>query len=95
MAVLITTHPKLVFAASPRNFREVVGLFLDILGRIVPVIFSLALLYFFWGVAKYIYSSGDEKAAEEGKAVMLWGVIGLFVMVSIFGILQFLKRSFL
>ena len=58
---------------------------------LIPLAFTLALLFFFWGVAKYIWSAGDAK--EEGKKIMVWGVIALFVMSSIWGIIGFLKTD--
>ena len=58
---------------------------------LIPLAFTLALLFFFWGVAKYIWSAGDAK--EEGKKIMVWGVIALFVMSSIWGIINFLKTD--
>ena len=61
----------------------------DIVTNILtPLVFTLALLFFFWGVAKYIWSAGDAK--EEGKKIMVWGVIALFVMSSIWGIIRLL-----
>ena len=56
---------------------------------IVPLVFVLALLFFFWGVAKYILSVGTEK--EEGKKIMVWGVIALFVISSVWGLVRFLQ----
>ena len=47
---------------------------------------ALALLFFFWGLAQFILKSGDAASHEEGKNKMVWGVIALFVMVSIWGI---------
>ncbi|OHA93375.1 MAG: hypothetical protein A3D37_02125 [Candidatus Zambryskibacteria bacterium RIFCSPHIGHO2_02_FULL_38_22] len=58
---------------------------------LIPLAFTLALLFFFWGVAKYIWSAGDAK--EEGKKIMVWGVIALFVMSSIWGIITVLKSD--
>lgn len=65
-----------------------------ITGILIPLAFSLALLYFFWGVAKYIRSgAGGEKAAEEGRRVMVWGVVALFIATSIWGIVNFIKSE--
>jgi len=58
-------------------------------GILIPLVFTLALLFFFWGVAKYIWSAGGEK--EEGKKIMIWGVIALFVMSSVWGLVYFLR----
>ncbi len=55
---------------------------------------ALALLVFFWGLVKYIAKADDEKAKEAGKNIMIWGVIALFVMFSVFGLVNFLQESF-
>ncbi|MFA6270211.1 MAG: hypothetical protein WC657_03325 [Candidatus Paceibacterota bacterium] len=59
---------------------------------LIPLAFALCLFYFFWGVAKYIRSgAAGDKAAEEGKKVMVWGIVGLFVAFSIWGIIKFIQ----
>jgi len=62
------------------------GIVEDIL---LPIAFILSLLYFFWGVAKYIKSEGDGKA--EGKQIMIWGVVAIFVVSSVWGIVYFVR----
>jgi hypothetical protein len=51
---------------------------------------ALAMLFFFWGVAQFILHSSDDKTREDGKKKMLWGVIALFVLFSINGIISVL-----
>jgi hypothetical protein len=61
---------------------------------LIPIAFALCLLYFFWGIAKYIgIFAGSDKAEEEGKRVMVWGVVGLFVVSSIWGIIAFVTSE--
>jgi len=65
---------------------------LDLIQRIlIPIVFTLALLYFFWGVVKYIKSEGDGKA--EGRQIMIWGVVALFVMSSIWALVSFISNE--
>ncbi len=59
-----------------------------------PIAVALAVLFFIWGLAVFILHSGDEKSAEEGKRKMFWGVLALFVIVSIWGIVAFLGNVF-
>lgn len=68
-----------------------VGYLINIL---LPITFGLALLYFFWGLANFILKSGSGER-EEGKTKMVWGVIALFVMASVWGIVQFIADAFL
>lgn len=63
-------------------------------GILIPLAFALCLLYFFWGVAKYIRTgAGSEEASKEGKKVMIWGVVGLFIALSVWGIISFIQTE--
>ncbi len=55
---------------------------------------TLALIFFFWGLAKYILSAGDEEKKTEGRNIMIYGVIALFVMVSVWGLTTLLGNTF-
>lgn len=75
---------------APTNFYELIKIFIDLIWAILPVLGSLAFLVFIWGLAKFIFRvGGDEKAIEEGKKLMVWGLVGLFVMVSFISIISF------
>ena len=79
---------------GPANFSELAKLFTDLMRVAIPVISSLALLVFIWGLVKFISRvGGDEKAIIEGKKLMIWGLIALFIMISIWGILRFFYGS--
>lgn len=64
-----------------------------LLGRFIPLLFALALIYFFWGLVKYIQAAGDPKAAAEGKSIMIYGIIAIAVMVSIYGLVAWLQST--
>ena len=73
----------------PTDFPSLVGIFIDLIATATGVLGSLAVLVFFLGLVRFIFKAGDAKAVEEGKSLMIWGVVALFVMVSIWGILRF------
>ena len=66
----------------------------QILSLVLPIIITLAILGFVWGLAKYIYSAGDESSKQEGRDIMYWGVIALFVMVSVWGLVELITKTF-
>jgi len=70
----------------------------DIVGTVgaaaVRLIFSLAFAYFLWGVLQYVLSSGDETKKKDGKQVMIWGLVGLAVMFSVYAIVRILGNTF-
>jgi Type IV secretion system pilin len=64
-------------------------------GVLVPVIFALAFVVFIWGVFKtFIQGGEDPEKREEGQKLMLYGLIGFFIMVSVWGLVNILVGSF-
>jgi hypothetical protein len=54
----------------------------------------LAVLAFIYGAIRFIAGAGDERARTEGKQVMVWGVLSLFFMVGIWGIVRIIHATF-
>ena len=74
---------------TPTNFGQLVNIFINLIREVLPVIVGLTLLVFIWGLVKFISRvGGDEKVVTEGKKLMIWGLIALFIMISIWGILR-------
>ncbi|HEY4518560.1 MAG TPA: hypothetical protein VJG48_02985 [Candidatus Paceibacterota bacterium] len=65
------------------------------LNDLVVLVVGVAVLVFIWGLVVFIAKSGDETARAEGKQKMIWGIIALFVMVSVWGIVRLISESFL
>ena len=61
---------------------------------IIPFLGAIAFLVFVLGVGKFIRSAGSEKDLKESKNLLIWGVIGLFVLVTIWGIIAFIQGEF-
>lgn len=91
LAVLLAVSPLLSFAEGATIW-SLAGLVSALLNAIIPILFSLAVVYFLWGVVKYVISAeADDK--EKAKSVVVRGVIGLFVMSSVWGLVAFIGRS--
>jgi uncharacterized membrane-anchored protein len=63
----------------------------DIMGLLIPMALSAALIAFFWGLTMYLFKSGED--TESGRKIMINGILALFVMVSIWGIVALLQRT--
>jgi len=62
---------------------------------VIPFIFAVAVVMFIWGVVKYfIINADEEKKRAEGKQFMLWGIIALAVMISVWGLVNILGTTF-
>ena len=94
---LFALTPMLVFAQGDTDLGNIEG-FVDSIGELIntliPIVFALALLFFLWGLARYIFAAGNEEAKESGKRIMIWGIIALFIMASVWGIVAFLQDLF-
>lgn len=66
----------------------------NIFASLLVLGFMVAFLVFFWGVVVFIANAGNETKIKEGKKFLLWGIITLFVMMSIWGILNLLMNTF-
>jgi len=78
---------------SGPNLGSLVGVVVSFINEIVLLITAAALLVFFWGLAKFIYSAGDAGEHARGRNLMLWGTIIFFVMGSLWGIIRFMANS--
>lgn len=68
-------------------------LFVDLLGGVMGVLYMVAFAAFFWGIALFILNTNDDKKRGEGKTWMLWSVIALFVMITIWGLVGLLVNT--
>ena len=98
MLNIISLFSPLVAEAAtppiPPSVKAFVGrISTEILNPLIAIMFAVALCYFFYGVASYIWNPDSEEAREKGRVAMVWGVIGMFVMVSVFGIMEFIISS--
>lgn len=59
------------------------------LDLLVPIVITLALIYFIWGIVKYVIAQSDDQKADA-KTHIIYGVIAMFVIVSIWGITNFI-----
>lgn len=89
---LASTLFAVPFLASAADLTTVVAKVGSIISAVTPIIVALALVYFFWGLATYILSSGEKKS--EGASMMIWGIIALFVMVSVWGLVGLISNTF-
>ncbi len=93
---LLCFYPYLSYAQYTRSTNRLSQFLLSfggLLSLATPAIFGLALIYFFWGTANFILSAGNEKTRRDGINKMIWGLVALFVFVSIYGILGALQSA--
>lgn len=92
-SLLLILTPVTTLAAAT-SFDGLVTQLLNYIKLLVPFIIALALLVFLWGIFKLVFAGGSEVDVKEGTKFMTWGVVSLFVMVSVWGLVAILTKTF-
>jgi len=91
--VAIAVVPGIAKAQQLEGFENLVIGIGNIVDRLIPIVFAAGLLFFFWGLAKYIINAGNDEKKAEGKNVMIMGIIALFLMASVLGVIDFIGKG--
>jgi hypothetical protein len=65
-----------------------------IINPTIALIFSAGLLVFLWGIVQFIWNSDNEEERKVGQRHIIWGFVGMFIMVAWFGISNIIAGTF-
>ena len=77
--------------ASTGDLTSLAGKISDLFGLAMPLLLSLAVIFFVYALLQYILKAGEEQATARQQ--MIWGIIILFVMVSVWGLVNILGNT--
>lgn len=60
----------------------------EIINPLIRLLFGAATIIFLWGMVEFLMALDDESKKSKGKLHMIWGIIGLAIMVSVFAIIN-------
>ena len=66
----------------------------NILNPLIEMAFVIALVVFLFGVMEFLRGANNEEKRRAGKEHMLWGIVGLLIMLSVYGIITLLMTTF-
>ncbi len=89
---IILGLPSFAFA-DIENFQGLVNALVSVLNSMIPLFFGIAILAFFWGVIHYIWAA-DPAKLEGARNYMIFSIIGIAVMLSVWGLALLVKNSF-
>ena len=89
--------PGLALAQTQQvnNVTDIGTLIINLINNVaVPVVFAMAFIVFIFGIFRYFVVGGhDEEAKAKGQALMIWGIVGFFLMLSVWGLVHILTGS--
>jgi hypothetical protein len=98
-SALLVLVPLFMFAQTGGSGTEsgtldsLIGKAIEWARLIINLLLVVATLVFLWGIIKYISAGGDAAKVKEARSYILWGLIGLAIMASVWAIVWFINRS--
>ena len=93
ISTLLMLFPSIAFAQSLSNVQILVNAIGVIARTLVPILMVIAMLAFFWGLIRYIWGSQGEASKVDGKKIMIAGLVSLFIMACVWGIVILAANS--
>ena len=84
----------IALATGVDSFASLVALLMQYVAMLIPFVIALTVLVFLWGIFKLVFSGDSDTAVTEGKKFMTWGIVSLFVMVSVWGLVRIFTATF-
>ena len=78
---------------NPTGLSYVLCRIIGLLNYAIPVLIALGVVYFIWGVVMYMIANGEE-AKTKGRDSIIYGLIGLAVIVSLWGLVYIIVNTF-
>jgi len=86
--------PKVAYAATPQLDEFIRTVDRVILNPLITLLFAIAIVIFLWGVFEFIIGQQSGEKHTTGKSHMLWGIVGITIMMAVWSILGILMRTF-
>jgi uncharacterized membrane protein YidH (DUF202 family) len=91
MSLLDLLAPKVAYAAFNTAFLSKVNR--EITNPLILFLFALAVLYFLWGMLECLMNQNDEEGRTKCREHMLWGIIGITIMMCVWAILNIILNT--
>jgi hypothetical protein len=79
---------------APKKFSDLACIIIKLALDFVPYLVVIAVIAFMQGMIKYVGNGDNEEKRGEGRKMMVYGTLGFFFMVGIWGILKIFTSSF-
>ncbi len=84
--------PFMVFAQT--TVLTIIATLRQLANSFIPLCMVIAVAAFLWGIVQFITAAGDEEKIKAARGSIIYGLIGIFVMVSFWGIIQVFGSTF-
>ncbi len=98
MKKIITTIavfiPSVAFAQAITDVNSLTYKLTNIGNTLIQILIALAVIWIILNVVRYIISANDPEKRKGLGIAILWSIVGLFVILSIWGLVNILSNTF-
>lgn len=85
--------PLAAFAQDTTAIENYIDVFLGFLDTLPPLFLTVAVVFTLWGIVRFVAAGDNDEMRAKGKKTMLWGVVGIVLMVSLWGIINIVNDT--
>jgi len=85
---------RMAAAAPLSQIGQIIDSAINLVKQVAVLVWMTALVVFGWGIVRFIAAADNQEEIKKAKGIIWWGVIGMFVLASIVGIIIVLQRDF-
>ena len=89
--ILSGVLPMMASAVTINNLLERTK---NMVGIFIPLLMTIAIAIFLYGIVLYITSAGNAEKEKAARGYIIYGIIGLFIMVAFWAFVEVLTSSF-
>jgi hypothetical protein len=93
-AALASFTLALPYIAEAQELQRIVTALTRTINYVLGILIGLAILGFFWGLVRYLFNAKGGLEQRKASMMMVYGVLAIFFMISIFGVVSLLQLSF-
>lgn len=95
IATIVAFTPVMAFAQTTiKNVNDVATRLRDLGNLFTYLLIAAAVIFIIWNVVVYLIKGSEEDARKKAASSILWGVVGLFIILSIWGLVNILMNTF-
>lgn len=95
IAVVAVLVPSVALAAQPiTDFNSLTSKLTGIGNAVIGIFIAVAVIWIVWNTVSFIINAGDETKRAEKRSAVIWGLIGLAIILSIWGIVAVITNTF-
>ena len=98
LRIISATAAAMTFAlplvAQAQGLDRLIIVATDLINFALAILIGIAIIAFFWGLLRYLLSAKGGPEQKKASMLMVWGLVAIFVMLSIFGIVRLMQVTF-